>query len=435
MTVSKKPGTPNTARTPQSAAGNGNRIVAIPRAWLIGLSVMLVLPWLVAGGIYLQSGTARARSEGAPLQADDARPAAAGPWGRLTVRPIVVSPPLEYVAADWNRDEHANDWHFPGVSREMLEAFLVESGFTRDQVARLEAAATPDPPTGGLLVKPDLELVRGLSLESRTRLYTQLAKASQNTDQVSAFKFYGTSADDWLAGSLISPRTRQLVEPLIYRNGDFLQFADAALVQSAIADPGERQRLAKVLLRQSTMLVSLTVDDPLQVPALAEYWGRGGRSTDVRPLLESLSGVASDHSIDIVHLLPSFARSRLYRYPKLSTADLDRPLLVNCLWTSLNFFRAEPDDRFLDVPFALNAMRTEYYVVENSFRLGDLVALLDANGNLIHVAVYLADDLVFTKNGTSPVAPWAIMPIDRLKAFYASRSPNLRLIYHRRNDL
>ena len=55
--------------------------------------------------------------------------------------------------------------------------------------------------------------------------------------------------------------------------------------------------------------------------------------------------------------------------------------------------------------------------------------------NLFHVAVYLADDLVFTKNGTSPVAPWAIMPIDRLKAFYASRSPNLRLIYHRRNDL
>ena len=81
MTVSKKPGTPNTARTPQSAAGNGNRIVAIPRAWLIGLSVMLVLPWLVAGGIYLQSGTARARSEGAPLPADHAPPPPAGPPG------------------------------------------------------------------------------------------------------------------------------------------------------------------------------------------------------------------------------------------------------------------------------------------------------------------------------------------------------------------
>src|SRR3972149_1457459 len=83
-------------------------------------------------------------------------------------------------------------------------AFRGGPGSPRDRVARLEAAATPDPPTGGLLVKPDLELVRGLSLESRTRLYTQLAQASQNTDQGSGLKFYGTSADDWLAGSLIS---------------------------------------------------------------------------------------------------------------------------------------------------------------------------------------------------------------------------------------
>ena len=52
-----------------------------------------------------------------------------------------------------------------------------------------------------------------------------------------------------------------------------------------------------------------------------------------------------------------------------------------------------------------------------------------------HVAVYVADDLVFTKNGTSPVAPWTIMPLDRVKDYYRNQSENPRLIYHRRNDL
>jgi hypothetical protein len=60
---------------------------------------------------------------------------------------------------------------------------------------------------------------------------------------------------------------------------------------------------------------------------------------------------------------------------------------------------------------------------------------VDEEGNLFHAAVYLADDLVFTKNGTSPIAPWTIMPIDHLKSYYRLQSENPRLIYHRRNDM
>ncbi|MBI4475862.1 MAG: hypothetical protein HY654_01740, partial [Acidobacteria bacterium] len=125
----------------------------------------------------------------------------------------------------------------------------------------------------------------------------------------------------------------------------------------------------------------------------------------------------------------------LYRYPKLSTADLDKPLLANCLWTVLNFFRMEPDERFLDVKHSLDALRHEYFIVEGGFQLGDIVAFLDDEGDLFHAAVFLADDLVFTKNGTSPMAPWIITTIDRLKGFYRSRASNPRLIYHRRSDL
>ena len=243
----------------------------------------------------------------------------------------------------------------------------------------------------------------------------------------------GKTTGEWFEGSMMSPATRQLVEPLVYQNGAFLHFADIESVRALIAAPLERQYLAKTLLRNSTVMVRLSVDAPEEVAGLAAYWGIGGRRTDIRPLLESVSAANDNRLVDIVHLLPVFARDHLYRYPKVQTVDLTRPLLANCLWSSLNFFEDQPDDRFLDVNFALNALRTEYYVVEHGFQLGDIVALVDDEGDLFHVAVYLADGLLFTKNGMSPVAPWTIMSLDHLKDFYGRRAENPRVIYHRLN--
>ena len=408
--------------------------MAVPRRWLFGGLILLLLPWMVVAAIYTQQTTPPAVDGGA-LPNGPAQAASAGPWGRLTVTPIIVSPPLEYVAADWGRLESDRyEWYFPGTGPDVLRAFLSSTGLTADQIARLESTARPDERIRGLTIAPDLELLRGLTPEVRSRLYTQLARTHLNADQANSFRFFGSTADAWLANSLISPQTRTVIEPLIYRDGDIMHFADAEIVLDQIKDPAERQKLAKVLLRQPTMLVRLGVDASSEVSALAEYWGRGGRSTDIRPLLESVAAPGDDAEIDIIHLLPAFARNRLYRYPRLTAADLNKPALVNCLWTSLNFFNENPDDRFLELSAALNELKTNYYIVESNYQLGDVIALLDGEGDLFHVVVYLADDLVFTKNGTSPVAPWTIMPLQRVKDYYRNQSQNPRLIHHRRSS-
>jgi hypothetical protein len=136
-----------------------------------------------------------------------------------------------------------------------------------------------------------------------------------------------------------------------------------------------------------------------------------------------------------VHLLPGLARTFLYRYPKLTAADYDRPVIANCFWTALNFFLPQPDDRFLDVAYALAKLKTDYYIVQAGFQLGDIIAFLDADDRIFHVVVHLADNLVLTKNGVSPMAPWIILPLEQVKGFYRSRSAEPRLIYHRRKDL
>jgi hypothetical protein len=301
--------------------------------------------------------------------------------------------------------------------------------------ARLRSSVQSQPAIRGLIVAPDPEIVRRMSPDVRSRLYVQLAKSQLNFDQANSFRFLGSTPQEWLAGSLISSETRQLVESLIYRDGDFLNFADAEIVRSAIPDPKELQRLAKLLARSSTLLVRLSVDDPSEVEALAAYWGLGGRRIDLRPLLESIAGSGMDHSIDFVHLLPTFARQHLYRFPKLTTADFNRPVIANCLWTSLNFFNTTPDDRFLDVKVALEALRRDYYVVEHGYQLGDIIGFVDDEGDLFHAAVYIAADLVYTKNGTSPLAPWTIASLDYVTGYYKRHSQQMRLIYHRRNDL
>lgn len=407
-------------------------IVSLPKTWLLLLASLIVVPWIIVAVLYLRGDV----TPDEPPQGEGTGPitqAANGPWGKLTLTPIVISPPLEYVSADWGRNAAA-EWVFPDASPDVVAAFLGSTGLSPEQISQLMPRARQEPRIRGVVINPPADVVRALPTDVRARLYTQLSKSTMNFDQAQSFRFFGKTSRDWFDGTMMSAETRQLVEPLVYKDGDFLHFADIESVRSQISSPYERQLLAKGLLRNSTVMVRLSIDSAEEVTGLAAYWGIGGRRTDIRPLLESISIADDSQSLDIVHLLPAFARDHLYRYPKIQTLDLTRPLLSNCLWSSLNFFKDQPDDRYLDVDFALNALRTEYYVVEHGFQLGDVLALVDDEGDLFHVAVHLADGLVFTKNGTSPVAPWTIMTVDQLKGFYHRRAENPRLIYHRPNS-
>lgn len=405
--------------------------VTLPKSWLMAMAALVTVPWLVVAWLYVGNADGRTAPASSGTPATETA-GATGPWGQLVRTPIIISPPLEYVPADWGRNAPA-EWVFPDATVEVVTAFLSSTGLSPEQIAQLGPHTRREAQVRGVVINPPADVVRALSPDVRSRLYTQLSRTTLNFDQAQSFRFRGKTPADWLTGTLMSADTRRLVEPLIYSDSNFLHFADIESIRSQISSPLERQYLAKGLLRNSTVMVRLSVDSPGEVSGLANYWGTGGRRTDIRPLLESISEANDGRTIDIVHLLPAFARNHLYRFPKVQTMDLTQPLLSNCLWSSLNFFEEVPDDRYLDVSYALNALRTDYYVVEHGYQLGDIVALVDDEGDLFHVAVHVADGLLFTKNGTSPVAPWTIMSLDELKDFYHRRAQDPRVIYHRLN--
>lgn len=123
---------------------------------------------------------------------------------------------------------------------------------------RTQAQNREDARIRGTTIQPDPTILKSFDPQVRARLYLQLARSPLNGDQGNYFRFFGTP-EAWLAGTLISPETRRLVEPLFYRDGDILHFADSEVVRAEIHSDDERQRLAKTLLRQSTMRVRLAV--------------------------------------------------------------------------------------------------------------------------------------------------------------------------------
>jgi hypothetical protein len=409
----------------------------ISRSWFVALIALVVLPWLVVLAIYMWPRWPAPVARGTAATLDPIPSPAAigsGPWGDLFAMPIVISPPLEQVPSNWGPVEPL-EWRFPQSSPADVERLLEDAGVSDADATRLVRTAAADPRIAGLVVRPDPAFVWSLPSNVRGRLYGTLAQSPLNPRQHDAYRYAGSSVEEWLGASLISPDTLQLVKPLVYREGDFLFFADIDLVRPRIHDPEELQRLAKGLFRVSTMIVEVRVKSASEVDALSEYWGRGGRRTDIQPLLESIVGSGPHDQIDITHLLPPVARLNLYRYPKVTLDDLQRSSLVNCLWTALNFFNPEPDDRMADLAAATTRLRRDYYLVQDRFQLGDIVALTDSQGNLFHVAVYLAANLVFTKNGMSPLSPWVIMPMERLKGYYIQYGESTGIQYYRRKDM
>lgn len=352
-----------------------------------------------------------------------------GPWGRLQTFDIVIAPPLEFVQSVSDARSSV-DWRLQNTSREQFAEMLAQLGL--DQPTRLELLelARPDEAGSGLVISPSHDFLWKLAPEARAKLYHALALDTANQVQSQAFRFAG-SIEDWFAGSGVSEETLDLVKKLAYPYSKSVFLADLHVLLPRLSKQ-EQVRVLKAVSGQRTLSMQLKVNEDDNLAELAEYWGRGRRSKDVRPLLESLAKVKGGGTIDVAHLLPSFARMRIYTYPRPATQD--EGYLQNCHWTAFNFFSATPDDRFTRLEDALAELKANYYPIYRNPALGDLVVFSDQADPMFHVAVYVADDVLFTKNGNTFSLPWMYMRMEQMKDFYARPLP-VQVSYFRHKTL
>ena len=396
----------------------------------VAVLVVLTIAVLVVIGVLILSNATSDFVRGNP---DDNPSSSSGPWGELELTPIVIAPPLERIAE--NSVDYSGDvaWHFPNIYLAELSALFKRIGLSRPLREKLVSMAVPAKSFPGLSIHPPRQFVLDLDPQDRAALYIALNRYPQNIDQRNQFSFCGSSPDRWFARSTVSPATRKLVEPLIYRRGEFMYFADLRNIEGSLTSPAERANLLKTLLSDVTFLVHLKVSADSDLEALVNYWGRGGRAHEVRPLLESLMRQPGEQTINIMHLLPPLARSRLYTYPAHPGSDRFARRR-DCHWTSLNFFNAVSDDNFVKGTSVSDGFKKDMHHIDGDLQLGDIIEFVDSRKAPVHSAVYIAGDLFFHKCGAKSSSPWALTRRKDLDNYYPLHE-KLEVVYYRRKGL
>lgn len=352
-----------------------------------------------------------------------------GPWGQLEYKRIAISVPVELLAED--TAPGAPRWVFPGMSREEARQVLLGAGLKAHTVAQL-AAAPWETHAEGVALSPPTDLVLDLDPNARAHLYRTLGRHKENVLQHFPEIFYPEFLQERIEASGLRPTTLDLFQRVLYRSSGWLLFSDLDVVLERLSDQQERLRFLQMLHRKVTFLVSLKIDAGSDLDALTTYWHYPGRAKGLRVLFESLARVPGGGSLDLAHLLPPFARKRIYTFPEPLNESATKGR--DCIWTSLNFFNDQADDRLSDPDEAGRALQAEYEPVTTP-AFGDLILLTDGQGKVVHMAVHVAEDLAFTKNGHSLSQPWIFMKLDTLTNAYNAVRPSddaLRVQFMRR---
>ena len=350
-----------------------------------------------------------------------------GPWGRLEYSPIAISIPDDYAPGDPPKEPIR--WWFQGLSRESVESLFSQAGLTPEQLRSLGEGAWEVSPRG-VIVNPSNQLVAELSPASRARIYEVLSATELNQMQFTPEIFYPEYMEERFESSGLGDATIGLVRKLLYPRGTGMLFSDSDVVLPTLHSDQERRRFQQMIHRKLTFMVQLVIDRTSDIDGMVAYWDFPGRSKGLRPLFESLARVPGGGELDMAHLLPPFARKRLYTYPDDSADPVAQSR--ECTWTALNFFDDPPDDRFTNPEYTRKVVAEAYESV-SSPGFGDLVVLTDETSVSHHFAVYLADELAFTKNGFTRAQPWMLMKVPDLVRQYSINLPApLEVTYYRR---
>jgi hypothetical protein len=143
-----------------------------------------------------------------------------------------------------------------------------------------------------------------LTTTQRTTIYCRAQK-----------NFYNYKADnleEWFSGSSVPQEILELIRPYVYSKGKMIFFADTDLVFSHVRSPNMRILLQRQLYRTPTLSIRLKVRHQNEFEQLMAYWDKRDERDEIETLLRQLCNRVGGASMDIVYLLPLFARSRLY---------------------------------------------------------------------------------------------------------------------------
>lgn len=328
-----------------------------------------------------------------------------GPWGNLHVEPILLDCPSGQNLNDLDLAPYRR-WVFADASVAHVGEILAGAGVDAGAVAAMLCTAVAS--SNAVTVYPPDVVVRKLTPPTRAALYAIIGRNGANVGQNAPFCYRGASLREWFAGSAVSKATRDRIEPLLYRRGPYLLFSDPQLVLPSMDQRCERLELVRTLRRMSTLRLRVGLKPNERPDAVLAYWGHPEKQVaKIEPLLSAMR--LEPDGLSVLNFLPPFARLRLYTYP--TPDEPGGAAHCNCHWASVNFFNEAPDDAQASDNQLSQTLTTRFEPLDSTSRLGDVI-LLFSGRNLVHSCVYVAGDVVFTKNGAGTIAPYMLQRLD-----------------------
>jgi len=365
------------------------------RGFRLGLIVLLAL---VAGGV---GGRILFPTE-PPDPSNGRVKLKPGPWGNVEYLPITIAPPRKLLRVQGIED-HPLRWYFTGATKAAFIGLLKEQGVSEDLQNSLTAPSVLSEHPQGVRLEPSCDQIRKLGERPLKRMFELLANEPQNNSERWEFLTAFTNNIGKFGGSRAAV---SVLEDVSIEYGRFTVTYAMSCVLAGITEQEEKVGLIKALSQQNSMLVRIRVGPTTNVKELAEYWGRGMWTTDVEAIIESVKQRPDGGVINIMEVLPPFAGSLVHSYPTPHNFMTGPEVIRNCSWTAFNFFRDEPRPEFADEGVVLKTLAEDYLPVLSDPRFGDIAVFLTPERTMRHVAVYLADNIYFTKNGDNPWHPW-----------------------------
>lgn len=335
-----------------------------------------------------------------------------GPWGNLEYHYLSLEAPSSTVDLI-NIPSRNAIWWFPGKDAEQVRNFLIESGSPEAEVLTCLEYSIPYQNNSTFKFFPSIQLINEIVPETRQAIYRELRKWPENKNYHSPIVIPSRDLFDWFRNSGLRQETILNIQRLSYPLGEALGFSDIPAALQNLSTDIEERALLKALTRTRSLILSLKIEPDTDTEALKEYWSAGYKSKDLLTLLDAIARIDGLETIDITRIIPPTPRKYLYTYPSRSLGlDGTYP---DSFWASLNFFNYFPDDQFDDFEKVMDYAKVNYETSTSPLTFGDLIIFKDAKSNrALHSCVFIADDIVYSKNGRSLLQPFILVKLDDL---------------------
>jgi len=370
------------------------------------LLAVLVMTWPVV------------RGQVPPVPVPAAEPAVLGhaaPWGRIEVRPVYLEVP-DALLASRPKPNSVPRWCFPNGTEASVRELFTRAGLPAAMQDRILNPAKRLIQQDTLILFPSPADQSAMTTGMRNIIYPELAKSLQNEFHYTPIYIQGGNLDEWLEHSGLNPALQLMVRQRVWQRDGNLVFSDVRALVEAAHSVDDVWSIFRAITRTRTLLIDLVLTPDLNTESVVDYWTAGDPAADTVPLLRAAIAGGGVSRLDVSRLLPPIPRRRLYTYPTLDLAAQGR--MPDCHWSSLNFFSSSPQNYYLDSELVGARISDDYDFVKPPYRYGDLICYYRTPTITVHSCIYIADDIVYTKNGENTLAPWVFMPLEDVSAMY-----------------